>query len=53
MVTELRATESFSSLDATKAKYSNSRLYVGEKRSAKSRINSSNFFACEENKSIG
>jgi hypothetical protein len=51
IVTEFQATEAFSSLDQTKAKYSISRLSMVEKENISARINPNSFNACEERKS--
>jgi hypothetical protein len=51
VVTEFQATEAYSSLDLTKAKYSISRLPMVEKENVILRINTSNFIACEKRKS--
>jgi hypothetical protein len=51
IVTEFQATEAYSSLDLTKAKYSISRLSIVEQESVSVRINPNNFIACEKRKS--
>jgi hypothetical protein len=51
IVTEFQATDAYSSLDLTKAKYSIGRLSMVEKENVSLRINANNFFACEERKS--
>jgi hypothetical protein len=47
-VTEFQATEAYSNLDLTKAKYSISRLSTGEKEIMIVQINLNNFIACEK-----
>jgi hypothetical protein len=51
IVTEFQATEAYSSLDLTKAKYSTSRLSMIEKENVIARINSNNFIAYEKRRS--
>jgi hypothetical protein len=50
IVTEFQATEAYSSLDLTKAKYSISRLSMIEKENVIVRISPNNFIAHEKNK---
>jgi hypothetical protein len=51
-VTEFQATEAYSNLDLTKAKYSISILYgMVEKENVIAKISPSNFSACEKRKS--
>jgi hypothetical protein len=50
IVTEFQATEAYSSLDLTKAKYSISRLLKLEKSNVISQIIPSNFNACGKNR---
>jgi hypothetical protein len=51
IVTERQATEAYSSLDLTKAKYSVSRLLKVEKENVIVQISPRNFSACEKRKS--
>jgi hypothetical protein len=51
IVKELQATEAYSSLDLTKAKYSISRLSMVEKENISVPINPDSFNACEKRKS--
>jgi hypothetical protein len=50
IVTDFQATEAYSSLDMTKAKYSISRLSMAEKENVSVQINPNNFIECEKNK---
>jgi hypothetical protein len=50
-VTEFQATEAYSSLDLTKAKYSISTLSMVEKENVSVRINPNSFIASEKTKS--
>jgi hypothetical protein len=51
IITEFQATEAYSSLDLTKAKYIISRLSMVENENVIVRISPSNFCACEKRKS--